>query len=182
MATTHVTAADSGAANPGDGRRPVGPGYKWVALSNTTLGALMATIDASIVLIALPAIFNGLGINPLAPGETDYFLWLLLGYMVVTATLLVTFGRISDMLGRVRLYNLGFAIFTLGSLFAFLTPSMGNTGVMELIIARLIQGVGAGFLFSNSTAILTDAFPSDQRGMAMGINQIAAIAGSFIGL
>jgi len=182
LATTHVTAADSGAANPGDGRRPVGPGYKWVALSNTTLGALMATIDASIVLIALPAIFNGLGINPLAPGETDYFLWLLLGYMVVTATLLVTFGRISDMLGRVRLYNLGFAIFTLGSLFAFLTPSMGNTGVMELIIARLIQGVGAGFLFSNSTAILTDAFPSDQRGMAMGINQIAAIAGSFIGL
>ena len=182
MATTHVTAAESGAANQGDGRRPVGPGYKWVALSNTTLGALMATIDASIVLIALPAIFNGLGINPLAPGETDYFLWLLLGYMVVTATLLVTFGRISDMLGRVRLYNLGFAIFTLGSLLAFLTPSMGNTGVMELIIARLIQGVGSGFLFSNSTAILTDAFPSDQRGMAMGINQIAAIAGSFIGL
>ena len=182
MATTHVTAAESGAANQGDGRGPVGPGYKWVALSNTTLGALMATIDASIVLIALPAIFNGLGINPLAPGETDYFLWLLLGYMVVTATLLVTFGRISDMLGRVRLYNLGFAIFTLGSLLAFLTPSMGNTGVMELIIARLIQGVGSGFLFSNSTAILTDAFPSDQRGMAMGINQIAAIAGSFIGL
>jgi EmrB/QacA subfamily drug resistance transporter len=182
LATTHVTAAESGAANQSDGRRPVGPGYKWVALSNTTLGALMATIDASIVLIALPAIFNGLGINPLAPGETDYFLWLLLGYMVVTATLLVTFGRISDMLGRVRLYNLGFAIFTLGSLLAFLTPSMGNTGVLELIIARLIQGVGSGFLFSNSTAILTDAFPSDQRGMAMGINQIAAIAGSFIGL
>jgi EmrB/QacA subfamily drug resistance transporter len=153
-----------------------------VALSNTTLGALMATIDASIVLIALPAIFNGLDINPLAPGETNYFLWLLLGYMVVTATLLVTFGRISDMLGRVKLYNLGFAIFTLGSLLAFLTPSMGNTGVLELIISRLIQGVGSGFLFANSTAILTDAFPSDQRGMAMGINQIAAIAGSFIGL
>jgi EmrB/QacA subfamily drug resistance transporter len=142
----------------------------------------MATIDASIVLIALPAIFNGLDINPLAPGETGYFLWLLLGYMVVTATLLVTFGRISDMLGRVKLYNLGFAIFTLGSLLAFLTPSMGNTGVLELIISRLIQGVGSGFLFANSTAILTDAFPSNQRGMAMGINQIAAIAGSFIGL
>jgi EmrB/QacA subfamily drug resistance transporter len=160
----------------------VGKNYKWVALSNTTLGALMATIDASIVLIALPSIFNGLGINPLAPGESDYFLWLLLGYMVVTATLLVTFGRISDMLGRVNLYNLGFAIFTVGSLLAFLTPSMGNTGVLELIISRLIQGVGSGFLFANSTAILTDAFPSDQRGMAMGFNQIAAIAGSFIGL
>ncbi len=186
MATTHVRpAGQEGAGNSGQrarGPRQVGKNYKWVALSNTTLGALMATIDASIVLIALPAIFNGLGINPLAPGESDYFLWLLLGYMVVTATLLVTFGRISDMLGRVKLYNLGFAIFTVGSLLAFLTPSMGNTGVLELIISRLIQGVGSGFLFANSTAILTDAFPSDQRGMAMGFNQIAAIAGSFIGL
>ena len=187
MATTHVSATERGSADRGDAggqksRKPVGPGYKWVALSNTTLGALMATIDASIVLIALPAIFNGLQIDPLSPGETGYFLWMLLGYMVVTATLLVTFGRISDMLGRVRLYNLGFAIFTAGSLLAFLTPSTGNTGALELIIARLIQGVGSGFLFSNSTAILTDAFPSNQRGMAMGINQIAAIAGSFIGL
>ncbi|HKT37827.1 MAG TPA: MFS transporter, partial [Ktedonobacterales bacterium] len=187
MATTHASATERGSADGGGAggqhsRKPVGPGYKWVALSNTTLGALMATIDASIVLIALPAIFNGLKINPLAPGETDYFLWMLLGYMVVTATLLVTFGRISDMLGRVRLYNLGFAIFTAGSLLAFLTPSTGNTGALELIIARLIQGVGSGFLFSNSTAILTDAFPHNQRGMAMGINQIAAIAGSFIGL
>src|SRR5690348_7620758 len=87
-------------------RRPVGPHYKWVALTNTTMGSLMATIDASIVLIAFPAIFKGIGIDPLAPGETSYFLWLLLGYMVVTATLLVTFGRISDMFGRVRLYNM----------------------------------------------------------------------------
>src|SRR5579864_3507308 len=126
-------------------RRPVGPHYKWVALTNSTLGSFMATLDASIVLIAFPAIFKGIGINPLAPGEASYFLWLLLGYMVVTATLLVTFGRISDMLGRVRLYNLGFAIFTLGSLLAFLTPSTGNTGVLELIISRLIQGVGSGF-------------------------------------
>ncbi|HEX5570113.1 MAG TPA: MFS transporter, partial [Ktedonobacterales bacterium] len=179
---TERGSADGGGAGGQNNRKPVGPGYKWVALSNTTLGALMATIDASIVLIALPAIFNGLQIDPLSPGETGYFLWMLLGYMVVTATLLVTFGRISDMLGRVRLYNLGFAIFTAGSLLAFLTPSTGNTGALELIIARLIQGVGSGFLFSNSTAILTDAFPSNQRGMAMGINQIAAIAGSFIGL
>ena len=163
-------------------RRPVGPHYKWVALTNTTLGSLMATIDASIVLIAFPAIFKGIGINPLAPGEASYFLWLLLGYMVVTATLLVTFGRISDMFGRVRLYNLGFLIFAIGSTLLALTPSTGNIGALELIIFRLIQGIGSGFLLSNSAAILTDAFPVDQRGRALGINQIAGIAGSFIGL
>lgn len=163
-------------------QRPVGPHYKWIALTNTTLGVLMASIDASIVLISLPAIFNGIHVNPLAPGETNYFLWMLLGYMVVTATLLVTFGRISDMFGRVRLYNLGFAIFTVGSILLWLTPGTGNTGALELIIFRLIQGVGSGFLFANSTAIITDAFPADQRGLAMGINQIAAILGSVIGL
>jgi len=153
-----------------------------VALTNTTLGSLMATIDASIVLIAFPAIFKGIGINPLAPGEASYFLWLLLGYMVVTATLLVTFGRISDMFGRVRFYNLGFLIFAIGSTLLALTPSTGNIGALELIIFRLIQGIGSGFLLSNSAAILTDAFPVDQRGRALGINQIAGIAGSFIGL
>jgi EmrB/QacA subfamily drug resistance transporter len=162
--------------------RPVGPAYKWVALSNTTLGVLMASIDTSIVLISLPAIFNGIHVNPLAPGETGYFLWLLLGYMVVTATLLVTFGRISDMFGRVRLYNLGFLIFAVGSILLWLTPGTGNTGALELILFRLVQGVGSGFLFANSTAIITDAFPSNQRGLAMGINQIAAILGSVIGL
>ncbi|HEX6541103.1 MAG TPA: MFS transporter [Ktedonobacterales bacterium] len=156
--------------------------YKWIALSNTTLGVLMATINASIILIAMPAIFTGIGINPLAPGETNYFLWMLLGYMVVTATLLVTFGRISDIFGRVKLYNLGFAIFTLGSILLFLTPSQGDRGALEMVIFRLIQGVGGGFLFANSTAILTDAFPSHQRGMAMGINQVAAIVGSLAGL
>src|SRR5579885_1089304 len=163
-------------------RLPVGPHYKWIALTNTTLGVLMASIDASIVLISLPAIFNGIGVNPLSPGETNYFLWILLGYMVVTATLLVTFGRISDIFGRVRLYNLGFAVFTAGSILLFLTPGQGNTAALELIIFRLVQGVGAGFLFANSTAILTDAFPPHQRGLAMGINQIAAILGSIIGL
>ena len=156
--------------------------YKWIALSNTTIGMLMATINSSIILISMPAIFNGVGINPLAPGETNYFLWLLLSYMVVTATLVVAFGRISDMLGRVKLYNLGFAIFTLGSILLFLTPGSGNTAVLLMIVFRLVQGVGAAFLFSNSTAILTDAFPARQRGMAMGINQIAAIVGSFVGL
>lgn len=161
---------------------PPGKNYKWIALSNTTLGVLMATINSSIILISMPAIFTGIGINPLAPGETNYFLWLLLGYMVVTATLLVTFGRISDIFGRVRLYNLGFAIFTLGSILLFLTPGRGDAGALQMVIFRLIQGVGAGFLFANSTAILTDAFPSYQRGMAMGINQVAAIVGSLAGL
>ncbi len=163
-------------------QRPVGPHYKWIALSNTTLGVLMATINSSILLISLPAIFTGIGINPLAPEETNYFLWLLLGYLVITATLLVTFGRISDMFGRVKLYNLGFAIFTVGSILLFITPGSGNVAALQMIIYRLIQGVGAGFLFANSTAILTDAFPPDQRGLAMGINQIAAILGSIIGL
>ena len=161
---------------------PVSDGYKWIALSNTTLGVLMATINSSIILISMPAIFTGIGINPLAPGETNYFLWMLLGYMVVTATLLVTFGRISDMFGRVKLYNLGFAVFTVGSILLFITPGSGNTAALEMIIFRLIQGVGSGFLFANSAAILTDAFPAHQRGMAMGINQMAAIIGSFLGL
>ncbi len=161
---------------------PIGDNYKWIALSNTTLGVLMATINSSIILIAMPAIFTGIGINPLAPGETNYFLWLLLGYMVVTATLLVTFGRISDIFGRVKLYNLGFAIFTVGSILLFLTPGRGNAGALEMIIFRLVQGVGAGFLFANSTAILIDAFPARQRGMAMGFNQVAAIVGSLAGL
>jgi EmrB/QacA subfamily drug resistance transporter len=160
----------------------VGPRYKWIALSNTTLGILMATINANIVLIALPAIFNGIGINPLDPSETNYLLWMLLGYMVVTATLLVTFGRISDMLGRVRLYNLGFAIFTVASILLFLTPGKGNAAALFLIVCRMIQAVGGSFLQANSTAILTDAFPVRQRGMAMGINQVAGIVGSILGL
>jgi len=153
-----------------------------VVLSNTTLGVLMASIDASIVLISLPAIFKGIHINPLAPGETNYFLWILLGYMMVTATLLVTFGRISDMYGRVRFYNIGFAIFAVGSILLWLTPGTGNVGALELILFRFVQGIGAAFLFANSAAIITDAFPAHQRGLALGINQIAAIVGSVIGL
>lgn len=142
----------------------------------------MATIDSSIVLISLPVIFKGIQINPLAPGETGYFLWMLLGYMVVTATLLVTFGRISDMFGRVKFYNLGFLIFTIGSILLWLTPGTGNVGALELILFRFVQGIGGGFLLSNSAAIITDAFPAHQRGFALGINQIAAILGSVIGL
>ena len=156
--------------------------YKWIVLSNTTLGIFMAMLDGSIVEISLPAIFHGIGLNPLAPGETDYLLWTLMGYLVVTATLLVTFGRISDMFGRVRLYNLGFAIFAAGSILLYLVNGTGNSAAMQIIIFRLIQAVGGAFLMANSTAILTDAFPPNQRGLAMGINMIAGTSGTFIGL
>ncbi len=154
--------------------------YKWVALSNTTLGVLMASIDMTIVLIAMPAIFRGINIDPFT--SFQYLLWIMFGYSIVTATLLVTFGRLSDIYGRVKLYNLGFAIFTVGSILLFLTPNTGAAGAMELIIFRIIQGVGAAFLFSNSGAIITDAFPENERGKALGINQLAFIAGSLVGL
>jgi MFS family permease len=154
--------------------------YKWVALSNTTLGTLMASIDTTIVLIALPAIFRGININPFS--SFQYMLWILFGYSIVTATLLVTFGRLSDMFGRVKLYNLGFAIFTVGSILLFLTPNQGDLGAIELIAFRIVQGVGAAFLFANSAAIITDAFPANERGKALGINQISFLAGSLIGL
>lgn len=156
--------------------------YKWVALSNTTLGVLMATINATIVLISLPAIFNGIDINPLASGSFAYLLWILMGYMIVTAVLLVTFGRLSDIFGRTKLYTIGFIIFTIGSVLLSVTPNKGNSGAMELIAFRLIQGAGAAFLFSNSAAIITDAFPYNERGKAIGINMIAGMAGSLIGL
>ncbi len=154
--------------------------YKWVALSNTTLGMLMASIDMTIVLIALPSIFRGINIDPF--NSFQYLLWVMFGYSIVTATLLVTFGRLSDIYGRVKLYNLGFAIFTVGSILLSVTPSTGDAGAIELIIFRIIQGVGAAFLFSNSGAIITDAFPENERGKALGINQLAFLAGSLIGL
>ena len=156
--------------------------YKWIALSNTTLGVLMATINANIVLISLPAIFRGIKLNPLAPDAFQYLLWVLFGYFIVTTILLVTFGRISDIFGRVRLFNAGFAVFTVGSLALFLTPNTGSLGATELVLFRVIQGLGASFLFANSAAILTDAFPPRERGKALGINQIAAIVGSLLGL
>jgi MFS family permease len=156
--------------------------YKWVALSNTTLGVLMASVNATITLISLPAIFKGIGVDPLAPGSFQYLLWILFGYGVVTSTLLVAFGRISDIYGRVKLYNLGFAIFAAGSVLLYLTPNTGDTGALELIVFRIIQGIGGAFLFSNSAAILTDAFPHNERGKALGINQVAAMAGTLLGL
>ncbi|MDI3317816.1 MAG: MFS transporter [Bacillota bacterium] len=156
--------------------------YKWVALSNTTLGVLMASINATIVMISLPMIFRGIGVDPMAPGQTGMLLWVLMGYQLATTILLVTFGRISDGYGRVRLYNLGFLIFTAGAILASLTWGRGAAGEIQLIVFRMIQGVGGAFLFANSAAILTDAFPPDQRGLALGINQIAGTVGSIAGL
>lgn len=156
--------------------------YKWTALSNTTLGALMASINSNIILISLPAIFRGMHIDPLSSQGASYMLWMLMGYTVVTATLLVSFGRVSDIFGRVKLYNIGFAVFTLASLLLYFTPGSGSTGISIIIGLRLLQGVGAGFLFANSTAIITDAFSSHERGMALGLNQIAGIGGSLLGL
>jgi MFS family permease len=162
--------------------RAVRDRYKWTVLGNTTMGTFVAMVNSSILLISLPAIFRGIGINPLATGESSYLLWILLGYLVVTATLLVTFGRISDMYGRVKMYNIGFAIFTLASILLTLTPGSGDTAALGILIFRLLQGVGGAFLFANSAALLTDAFPPAQRGFALGISQVAAIVGSLGGL
>src|SRR3954451_7692857 len=156
--------------------------YKWTALSNTTLGMFMATLDSSIVIISLPAIFRGIHLDPLQPSNIGYLLWMLMGYLVVTAVLVVTFGRIGDIFGRVRMYNLGFAIFTGASIALSLTPFAGPSGAMWLIVWRVVQGIGGALLMANSMAILTDAFPVNERGLAMGISMIAATAGSFIGL
>jgi MFS family permease len=156
--------------------------YKWVALSNTTLGVGMAAIDMSIVIISLPAIFRGIGLDPLAPANIGYLLWMILGYLLVTAVLVVVLGRLGDMFGRVRMYNLGFVIFTIASLALSLDPFRGANGALWLIGWRVIQAVGGAMLMANSAAILTDAFPATQRGMALGVNQITALAGQFIGL
>ena len=162
--------------------QPPSPHYKWIVLSNTTLGVLMATIDTSIMLIALPDIFRGIGIDPLLPGNSFYLLWMILSFLIVTSVLVVSFGRLGDMYGRVRMYNLGFAIYTLFSLFLSITWMSGANAAIYLIVMRVFQGVGAAILIANSSAILTDAFPEDQRGMALGINQVAGISGTFIGL
>jgi len=156
--------------------------YKWIVLTNTTLGALLASLDGTIVLISMPVIFKGVGVDPFLPSNFPILIWLLLGYGVVTATLLVTCGRLSDMWGRTKMYNLGFAVFSTGSIFLFVEPWSGATGAWALVGFRLIQAVGAAFLFANSAALLTDAFPPNERGKAMGINQVAFIGGSLVGL
>jgi len=162
--------------------RPPGDRYKWLALSNTTLGMLAATVNASIVIISLPAIFRGIKLNPLTPGNVSYLLWMLMGYLVVSAVLVVTLGRLGDIYGRVRMYNAGFAVFGLGALALPFDPLTGGAGAMWLIGFRVIQAVGGAMLMANAPAILTDAFPANQRGTAMGINQVAGISGMFIGL
>ena len=170
--------AGGGAGAPAAG----GDRYKWIALSNTTLGVLMAVLNSSIVLIALPDIFRGIRVNPLSPANTGYLLWMLMGFMVAMAVLVVSLGRLGDMFGRVRMFNLGFAVFTAFSILLSVCWLHGSAGALYLIIMRVGQGVGGALLMANSSAILTDAFPPDQRGLAMGINNVALIAGSFIGL
>ncbi|MGH3794159.1 MAG: MFS transporter [Pseudonocardiaceae bacterium] len=183
MPTTE--ASRTATAEPGPRSRrtaPDSPRYKWVALSNTTLGVLMATMNASIVLISLPAIFRGIHINPLEPGNISYLLWMIMGYMLVTAVLVVTLGRLGDIYGRARIYNAGFAVFSVASILLAVDPLDGGNGAMWLILVRVLQGIGGAMLMANATAIVTDVFPAERRGFAVGINAVAAIGGSFIGL
>jgi MFS family permease len=156
--------------------------YKWIALSNVTLAVLLATLDGSITLIAMPDIFRGIHLDPLVPANSFYLLWMILGFLVVTSVLIVSFGRLGDMFGRVRMYNLGFVIYTLASLILTVDWLTGPAGAIYLIAFRVVQGVGAAFLLANSAAILTDAFPANQRGMALGINNIVGVSGMFVGL
>jgi MFS family permease len=159
-----------------------GSAYKWIALSNTTLAMVMATIDGSIVIVAMPAIFRGINLNPLTPGNVTYLLWMIMGYLLVQSILVVTLGRLGDMFGRVKIYNLGFLVFTLASIGLSFDPFEGQHGALWLIGWRFVQAFGGAMLMSNSAAILTDAFPEGQRGTALGINQVAGISGQFVGL
>jgi MFS family permease len=170
------TAAPTGTADPRGDR------YKWVALTNTTVGVLLATIDASIMLIAMPDIFRGIKLDPLQPSNSTYLLWLILGYLVTSSVLVVSVGRLGDMFGRVKMYNLGFVIYTFASLMLTIDWMTGHGGAWWLLVWRIVQGVGGAFLVGNSGAILTDAFPARQRGLALGINNVAGISGTFIGL
>ncbi|HKD97488.1 MAG TPA: MFS transporter [Micromonosporaceae bacterium] len=151
-------------------------------MSNTTLGILLAALDGSIVIISLPAIFRGIGLDPLAPANIGYLLWMILGYLLVSAVLVVALGRLGDMFGRVRMYNLGFVIFAIASLALSVDPFHAQAAALWLIAWRIVQATGGAMLMANSAAILTDAFPSSQRGMALGVNQITALAGQFLGL
>jgi MFS family permease len=164
-------------------RRPAEPDrYKWIALSNATLAVLLATLDGSITIIAMPDIFRGIQLDPLVPSNSFYLLWMILGYLVVTSVLIVTLGRLGDMVGRVRIYNLGFVIYTVASLLLAICWLTGPAGALYLIGFRIVQGVGGACLLANSAAIITDAFPPNQRGMALGINNIVGVSGFFIGL
>jgi MFS family permease len=161
---------------------PRGDNYKWFALSNCTLAVLLATLDGSITLIAMPDIFKGIHLNPLVPSNSFYLLWMILGFLVVTSVLVVSIGRLGDMYGRVRIYNLGFVIYTFASVLLSVDWLTGTGGALFLIVWRVVQGIGAACLLANSAAIITDAFPANQRGMALGINNIVGVSGTFVGL
>ena len=156
--------------------------YKWIALSNTTLAVLLATLDASITLIAMPDIFRGIHLDPLVPANSFYLLWMILGYLVVSSVLIVSLGRLGDMYGRVRIYNLGFVIYTVASLLLAVDWMTGQAGAIYLVVFRIVQGIGGACLLANAAAIITDAFPANQRGMALGINNIVGVSGMFVGL
>ena len=156
--------------------------YKWIALSNATLAVLLATLDGSITIIAMPDIFRGIGLDPLIPANSFYLLWMILGYLVVTSVLIVSLGRLGDMVGRVKIYNLGFVIYTVASLILAIDWMHGRNGAAFLIVFRIVQGIGGACLLANAAAIITDAFPANQRGMALGINNIVGVSGVFIGL
>jgi MFS family permease len=173
---------DGAGVGQSDAERRHNDRYKWIALSNTTLAVLLATLDGSITLIAMPAIFRGIHLDPLKPANSFYLLWMILGFLVVTSVLIVSLGRLGDMYGRVKMYNLGFVIYTIASLILTVDWLTGQAGAMYLVVFRIVQGVGAAFLLANSAAILTDAFPANQRGMALGINNIVGVSGVFVGL
>ena len=160
----------------------VGPRYKWVVLSNTTIGVVLASLNATSLMIALPVIFRGIHLNPLQPANFPFLLWIMMGYMLVSASIVVTVGRIGDIFGRVKMYNLGFAWFTLGAILLSLVWSTGPAGALELVFLRMFQAIGGALLMANSAAIITDAFPSEQLGLALGMNMVAMIIGSFLGI
>ena len=161
---------------------PVGDRYRWVALTNTTAATFMSTLNGSIVIIALPAIFRGIGLDPLAPGSIFYLLWMIMGYRLVQAVLVVTLGRLGDMYGRVKIYNAGFVVFTIASILLSFDPYRAGAGAIWLIGWRVLQAAGGSMLMANSAAILTDAWPASKRGFALGTNQIASLSGQFVGL
>jgi MFS family permease len=165
--------------------KPIAPKpdrYAWIALANTTAAIFMASLDGSVVIIALPAIFRGINLDPLSAGNISYLLWMIMGYRLVQAVLVVNLGKLGDMFGRVKMYNAGFVVFTIASILLSFDPYQGTHGALWLIGWRFLQAVGGSMLMANSAAILTDAFPAERRGFALGTNQIAALAGMFIGL
>jgi MFS family permease len=175
-----TTTTPQAAGKPGKPPKP--DAYAWVALANTTAAIFMASLDGSVVIIALPAIFRGINLDPLSAGNISYLLWMIMGYRLVQAVLVVNLGKLGDMFGRVKMYNFGFVVFTFASILLSFDPFSGTHGALWLIGWRFLQAIGGSMLMANSAAILTDAFPAERRGFALGTNQIAALAGMFIGL